>query len=104
MHTHFLMAGSSVYFILYLNLLTILIPLLILTGKNPVAAMINNEAIFLIATFIGLLGFILWAKKIIHPVCTGKRLLKRVSWGWMLTYAILSFFLFLFVIIVFIEN
>lgn len=104
LHTHFLMAGGSVYFILYLNLLTILNLLLILTGKDTVVAMINNEAIFLIATFIGLLVFILWAKKIIHQFYTGKRLLKRVNWVGILTYAMLSIFLFLFIVAVFIEN
>ncbi len=104
LHTHFLMAGGSVYFILYLNLLTILILLLTLAGKDPVAAMRNNEAVFLITTFIGFVGFIIGAKKAIHQFYTGKRLLKRVNWVGILTYAMLSFFLFLLVLVVFIEN
>lgn len=104
LHTHFLMAGGSVYFILYLNLLTILSLLLLLTGKDPVAAMINNEALFLSVTFIGLLLFILWAQKIIHQFYTGKRLLKRTKWVGILAYSVLTFFLFLFVALVSIEN
>ncbi len=92
LHTHFLMAGGSVYFILYLNLLTILILLLAFAGKDPVAAIINNELIFLIVTFIGFLLFILWAKKIIYQFYRGKRLLKRTNWVGILTYSMLSIF------------
>lgn len=96
---HFLMAGGTVFFLLFINILTIWAFYSLVIKADFISSFINNEIVVLIGIFIGFFGIQLYTYLILAKLKRGKIQLKRLRSATILIYIIISLLLFFFIII-----